>query len=71
MGIVRYIVVNILSCFRLDLITSQSTIMLSRSFQGESSVLRARLRVVKNPLQNYVLAHYEYTLAHYEYALAE
>ena len=29
----------------------QSTIMPSRSFQGESSVLRVRLRVLKNPLQ--------------------
>ena len=37
--------------------------MLSGSSQGESSVLRVRLKVVKT--------HYDYTLAHYEYALAE
>ena len=37
--------------------------MFSGSSQGESSVFRVRLRVVKN--------HYEYTLAHYEHALAE
>ena len=41
--------------------------MLSRSSQGESSVLRVRLRVVKNPLQicisrsKYALAEAEYT----------
>ena len=43
-------------CYFLKIINksiflSQSTIMLSRSFQGESSVLRVRLRVVKIPLQ--------------------
>ena len=48
---------------RIKTLHQQSTIMLSRSFQGESSVLRVRLRVIKT--------HYEYTLAHYEYALAE
>ena len=37
--------------------------MLSGSSQGESSVLRVRLRVVKNPLRIYALAHYKYTLA--------
>ena len=41
----------------------ESTVMLSGSSQGESSVSRVRLRVVKT--------HYECTLAHYEYALAE
>ena len=37
--------------------------MLSGSSQGEISVLRVRLRVIKT--------HYEYALAHYEYALVE
>ena len=37
--------------------------MLSGSSQGESSVLRVRLRVLKT--------HYEYVLVHYEYALVE
>ena len=37
--------------------------MSNGSSQGESSVLRVRLRVVKT--------HYKYALAHYEYALAE
>ena len=40
--------------------------MLSGSSQGESSVLRVRLRVIKT-CYKYALAHYEYALAEVEY----
>ena len=49
----------------------QGKIYLSFSFERESSVMRVRLRVVKNTHYEYALAHYKYALAHYEYALAE
>ena len=51
----------------LILAINESTIMLSHSSQGESSVLRVRLRVIKNPLtirvsrNEYVLVEVEYT----------
>ena len=40
--------------------------MLSRSSQGESSVLRVRLRVIKNPLRICINGS-EYTLVEVEY----
>ena len=44
----------------------ESTIVLNRSSQGESSVLRVRLRVIKNPLR-ICISRSEYALAEVEY----
>ena len=41
----------------------ESTIMLSGSSQGESSVLGVRLTIVKSPLQIRTIDHYKYALA--------
>ena len=55
----------------LNVMPYESTIMLSSSSQGESSVLRVRLIVIKKPIMNICTSPLQICISESEYTLGE